>query len=105
GALFGTGGPPYVIYLTHRIKDKSRLRATLSGLLMLDGLFRVGTFLVAGLLGIHLLPLLLASTPVILLALYLGHRVHIGISDRQMLKLVGTLLLISGGALLMKVWN
>lgn len=57
-----------MIYLTHRIKDKSRLRATLSGLLMLDGLFRVGTFPVAGLLGIHLLPLLLASTPVILLA-------------------------------------
>ena len=23
GALFGTSGPPYVIYLTHRIKDKT----------------------------------------------------------------------------------
>jgi uncharacterized membrane protein YfcA len=105
GALFGTGGPPYVIYLTHRIKDKSRLRATLSGLFMLDGLFRVITFLIAGLLGTHLLPLLLASAPVVFLALSLGHRVHIGISDRQMLKLIGTLLLVSGGSLLVKVWS
>jgi uncharacterized membrane protein YfcA len=105
GALFGTGGPPYVIYLTHRIKDKSRLRATLSGLFMLDGLFRVITFLIAGLLGTHLLPLLLASAPVVFLALSLGHRVHIGISDRQMLKLIGTLLLVSGGSLLVEVWS
>jgi len=72
---------------------------------MLDGSFRVVTFLIAGLLGTHLLPLLIASAPVIFLALYLGHRVHSGISDRQMLKLVGTLLLISGGSLLVKVWG
>lgn len=105
GALFGTGGPPYVIYLTHRIKEKSRLRATISGLLLLDGFFRVVTFLVTGLLGTHLLPFLLAAAPTMLLALYLGHRVHIGINDRQMLKLVGTLLLISGVSLLVKVWG
>lgn len=105
GALFGTGGPPYVIYLTHRITDKSRLRATISGLLLLDGFFRVVSFLVTGLLGTHLLPFLLAAAPTMLLALYLGHRMHIGISDRQMLKLVGTLLLISGVLLLVKVWG
>lgn len=28
GALFGTGGPPYIIYLGHRISDKTALRAT-----------------------------------------------------------------------------
>jgi uncharacterized membrane protein YfcA len=105
GALFGTGGPPYVIYLTHRIKDKSQLRATLSGLFLLDGSFRVVTFLVTGLLGTHLLPLLLALVPVMALALYLGHRVHVNISHRQMLMLVGTLLLVSGGSLLMKAWS
>ena len=104
GALFGTGGPPYVIYLTHRIHDKSHLRATLSGLFMLDASFRVVTFLIAGLLDIHLLPLLLISTPAVILGLYLGHRVHIGISDQQMLRLIAVLLLISGASLLLKVW-
>lgn len=105
GALFGTGGPPYVIYLTHRIRDKSRLRATLSGLFMLDSAFRVVSFLVAGLLSTALLPLLLACTPVMLLALHIGHRAHIGIGQRQMMLLVGTLLLLSGGSLLLKAWG
>jgi len=104
GALFGTGGPPYVIYFTHRIRDKSALRATLSGLFMLDSAFRVVSFLVAGLLGKNLLPLLLACAPVMLLALHVGHRVHIGIGQRQMMTLVGTLLLVSGGSLLVKAW-
>ncbi len=104
GALFGTGGPPYVIYLTHRIRDKSQLRATLSGLFLLDGSLRLIVFLAAGLLSAQLLPALLASAPVVSLGLYLGHRVHIGISNRQMLILVGTLLLVSGAALLIKAW-
>lgn len=104
GALFGTGGPPYVIYLTHRINEKSQLRATFSGLFMLDGSIRVITFIIMGLLGISLLPLIILSAPVMMLALYLGSRVHIGISNRQMLMLIGTLLLISGGLLLVKAW-
>lgn len=104
GALFGTGGPPYVIYLAHRISEKSQLRATFSGLFMLDGSIRVITFITMGLLGISLLPLIILSAPVMMLALYLGSRIHVGISNRQMLMLVGTLLLISGGSLLVKAW-
>ncbi len=50
GALFGTGGPPYVVYLTHRLHDKTEFRGTLSGLFMLDGTLRVVTFLYMGLL-------------------------------------------------------
>jgi uncharacterized protein len=50
GALFGTGGPPYVIYLTHRLRDKFELRATFSGLFLLEGALRILTFLLAGLL-------------------------------------------------------
>jgi len=93
-----------VIYLTHRINEKSQLRATFSGLFMLDGSIRVITFIIMGLLGISLLPLIILSAPVMMLALYLGSRVHIGISNRQMLMLIGTLLLISGGSLLVKAW-
>ena len=46
GALFGTGGPPYVIYLTHRIHDKGRLRASFSGLFFIEGLLRITSFAV-----------------------------------------------------------
>ncbi|MHB9100817.1 MAG: sulfite exporter TauE/SafE family protein [Sulfuricella sp.] len=105
GALFGTGGPPYIIYLSHRLKDKAKLRATFSGLFTLEGGLRIVTFLAAGLLlqdGIF--TALLAALPVMALGLYLGHRVHLGISSRQMLRLVGLLLVGSGLSLLWKAW-
>jgi uncharacterized protein len=105
-ALFGTGGPPYVIYLSHRLRDKSELRATLSAQFLLDGGVRIVMFLIAGLLlqdGIFLG--LLGALPLMLLGLYAGHRVHIGLSSSQIQRLVGSLLLISGTSLLWRTWG
>ncbi len=103
GALFGTGGPPYVVYLAHRLHDKTQLRGTISGLLMLDGALRVITFLAFGLLlQPDMLSALLMTLPLVGFALYLGNKVHTGISHRQQLMLIGGLLLISGGSLLWK---
>src|SRR5207302_1616557 len=50
GALFGVGSPPYIIYLTRRLQDKGEVRATFSWLIAIDGGFRLGLFLMAGLL-------------------------------------------------------
>ena len=50
GALFGTGSPPYIMYLTRRLLDKGAVRATFSWLIAIDGAFRLGLFLLAGLL-------------------------------------------------------
>ncbi|MEW5788632.1 MAG: sulfite exporter TauE/SafE family protein [Pseudomonadota bacterium] len=104
--LFGTGGPPYVIYLSHRIRDKAALRATLSGLFFLEGLVRIVTFLIAGLLldgGVWLQSLLAA--PLIMAALYAGSHVHTRLTDVQMLRLVNLLLLGSAAAVLAKAWS
>lgn len=106
GALFGTGGPPYIIYLSHRLKDKSELRATFSGLFLLDGGARLIAFLAIGLLlQAGLLPAYLAALPLMALALFLGHKVHTGLSNRSMLALIGALLLGSGMSLLWRAWN
>lgn len=103
GALFGTGGPPYVIYLAHRLADKQRLRATLSGLFMLDGSLRVVTFIATGLLlQAEVWKQLLPALPLLALGLYAGHRVHLGVGRRQMLALIGGLLIVSGASLLWK---
>jgi hypothetical protein len=103
GALFGTGGPPYVIYLSHRIRDKSDLRATFSALFFTEGLTRIGSFLVAGLLmTASVWVAFFAALPLVLGALYLGGRVHVGISPAQMTRLVGVLLLVSSVSLLFK---
>lgn len=105
GGLFGTGGPPYVIYLSHRIEDKSSLRATLSGLFFLEGLIRIITFLAIGLLaGGEVWINCLLAAPFIIAALYAGSHVHARLSNAQMTRLIGALLLLSSAALLLKAW-
>ena len=106
GALFGTGGPPYVIYLNHRIRDKSDLRATFSALFFTEGLTRIASFLIVGLLlSREIWIAYFAALPVMLGALYLGGRVHVGLSQAQMTRLVGVLLLVSSVSLLFKAMN
>jgi len=103
GALFGTGGPPYVIYLTHRIHDKSDLRATLSALFFTEGMTRIASFVTAGLLTTREVWLAYAAAlPIMLGGLYLGGKVHVGLSQAQMTRLVGVLLLVSSLSLLFK---
>lgn len=103
GGLFGTGGPPYVIYLTHRIRDKGQLRATLSALFFIEGLTRIVSFLIVGLLLTPQVWLAFAAAlPLVLGGLYLGGRAHVGLSPAQMTRLVGGLLLVSSLSLLIK---
>jgi hypothetical protein len=105
GGLFGTGGPPYVIYLSHRIEDKTTLRATLSGLFFLEGLIRIATFLVVGLLhGSAVWLNSLMAAPIVLAALYAGSHIHSRLTNAQMTRLIGVLLLGSGGSLMLKAW-
>ena len=104
-ALFGTGGPPYIIYLSHRLRDKSVMRATTSVLFMIEGGARIGAFMVAGLFQqTNIGWTILSAIPVMATGLYLGNKVHIGISHKQIMKLIGTLLVISGSSLLWKAW-
>jgi len=103
GGMFGTGGPPYVIYMSHRIQDKGILRATLSGLFFMEGLIRIVTFLIAGLLldwQIWLHALL--ALPIVVAALYLGGHIHTRLSNTQMQRMVGWLLVGSAISVLVK---
>jgi uncharacterized membrane protein YfcA len=105
GGLFGTGGPPYVIYLSHRIQDKATLRATLSGLFFLEGLIRIVTFLAVGLLhGSEIWLNCLMAAPIVIAALYAGSHVHARLTNTQMTQLIGLLLLVSSASLLVKAW-
>ncbi|HRJ54616.1 MAG TPA: sulfite exporter TauE/SafE family protein [Candidatus Thiothrix moscowensis] len=103
GGLFGTGGPPYVIYLNHRIHDKTQLRAAFSALFFIEGASRIITFFVAGLLLAQTIWWnSLGALPLMLGALYLGGRVHTGLSHAQMTRLIGVLLLLASLSLLVK---
>ena len=104
GALFGTGSPPYIMYLSRRLQDKSAVRATFSWLIAIDGGFRLGLFLVAGLLLEPKLQLAYALGIIpMALGLYTGNKVHLDLTSDGMLKVVGALLVLSGAMLFLKV--
>ena len=104
GALFGAGSPPYIIYLTRRLLDKGEVRATFSWLIAIDGGFRLGLFLIAGLLLEPKLQLAYAlGLAPMALGLYMGNKVHMDITSEGMLRVVGTLLVLSGLMLFLKV--
>ncbi len=106
GAMFGTGGAAHIIYLSRRLQDKKTIRATFSGLFILDGSFRLLTFLVAGLLlRAEIGHLLLLGFPPMALGLFLGHHTHSKISHQHMLRLIGLLLALSGASLLWSAWR
>ena len=101
GTLFGAGAPPYVMYLTRRVVDKSALRSTIAGMAVLAIAARLLAFTGAGLMfsGEPWLVFLLLL-PAAGLGLYCGHRVHLRISRTQMLRAIFVMLLVSGGSLL-----
>jgi len=102
GALFGTGGPPYVIYLSHRLRDKGLFRATFSGLAFADGLIRIVSFSLSGLLHTQIALAYLAAMPVALAALWIGSHVHTKLTNAQMIKLISLILIGSGISLYFK---
>lgn len=104
GALFGTSAPPYIIYLTHRLEDKTEVRATFSWLFVLDGGFRLALFVAMGLLlnKETLLAIAIGLIPM-LAGLYLGNRVHLNISRETLIRIVGLFLVGTGTSLVLKV--
>ncbi len=103
GALFGTSGPSYIIYLTHRLEDKTTVRATFSWLFVIDSSVRLTLFALAGLLfktdtilaiGIGFVPMMLG--------IYVGNKIHFQLTRELLLKMVGILLIVSGCVLVLK---
>jgi uncharacterized membrane protein YfcA len=102
GTLFGTGGPFYVMYLKLRNLDKSVFRATFATNFLIDGAIRLISYAFLGLLRWQLLLYLLAALPIVSIGLYLGGRLHTGVSPHAFVRLLSFLLLGSGMALLLK---
>ena len=101
--MFGSGGFIYAMYLTRRLADRDAIRATQSALIILSTLTRATIFLFAGVYSGWQIPLLaLACVPAMALGTWLGHRVTLAMSREQFLRAIYFLLLVSGGALLLR---
>jgi len=103
GTLFGAGGAPYAIYLSHRPLTKEQFRATLT----LNSIFSIGfrllAFAVTGLLaqdGVWLAAA--AAIPTALVGIYLASRIFRRISREALIRAVGLLLLATGCSLVLR---
>ena len=102
GTLFGTGGPFYAIYFNLRGLEKSEFRATFATNFLIDGGVRLAAYALAGLLGWATLTSVAAALPLVALGLWLGGRIHLGLSQRGFVRLVSLILVASGTALLLR---
>jgi uncharacterized protein len=102
GTLFGIGAPPYAIYLSARIEEKTAMRATLSTMVLFSTAIRLTVFTFAGLVLADRLAAFLLLFPFALAGLWIGHRVHLRMSSEKVLAAISVLLIVSGGSLVLR---
>jgi hypothetical protein len=102
GALFGVGGPPYVVYTAGRIPDITAQRATISQTVAFDVGLRVAAFAIAGLFtGRDLWLAIGLLLPVAWAGVWAANRVHLRVAPAKLVRIVvGGLLLFSGASLI-----
>ena len=101
GALFGSGGFLYALYLNARLDSKEQARATQSALISCSTIVRLGLFLLAGVYAdLSLLLLAACLLPVMALGLWAGRRLSLKLSREAFVRLVTWLVLASGLALI-----
>jgi uncharacterized membrane protein YfcA len=103
--VFGAGGPIYATYLSGRLADKTEIRSTMSALISISAFTRAVIYAVTGLIlhaaifaGFALL------APFAWAGLKLGHRIHVGLTQEQMRRAVGCVLVLTGASLLVRMF-
>jgi len=104
--VFGAGGPIYATYLSGRLTDKTQIRATMGALISISAFTRAIVYAVSGLL-LHMVVFAggLALAPFVVVGLRLGQRVHVGLTQEQLRRVVGGIVLMTGISLLARGWG
>lgn len=105
GALFGSGGFLYAIYLNSRL-PKDAARATQSALISCSTLVRLTLFIIAGVYAeLPLLLLAVCLLPAMALGLWIGRRLSLKLSREAFVRVVTWLVLASGVALIVRYFT
>ncbi len=101
-STFGTGGPIYATYLMARLSDKSQIRTTMSTLVAISAIVRAIAYVATGLITLPLAIGAAVTGPFAWLGLKLGTHIHVRLSQQQMRRVIGSLLILTGSTLLVR---
>jgi uncharacterized membrane protein YfcA len=103
-AAFGAGGPVHVAYLAGRLRDKGEIRSTVSLIIAVSATLRTALYALSGLvLKASVLAGAAMAAPFAWAGIALGSRIHVGLTNAQMRRAVGAVLMASGMVLLGRV--
>lgn len=102
GGMFGTAGPPLILYFRLGGLTKAAFRGSLMAIFLLLTFVRLPAYLAAGLLTSPRLLSGLMVLPAVLIGAWIGHRVHLEISEGAFGRLVSLLLSVLGLLLLLR---
>ncbi len=96
GSMFGTGGPPVIIYLNRKINDKRVFRATLILYFLVANSWQYATYCYTGLINVEVLRFALYLLPAFIIGNLIGSVLHIKINQVLFNRIVAVVLLITG---------
>ena len=102
--VFGAGGPIYATYLSGRLRDKGEIRATVATIISVSSFTRAIVYAFAGLL-LHFATFVgvIFLAPFVWIGFRIGRRIHVGLTQEQMRRAVGSVLVLTGTSLLLRV--
>jgi uncharacterized membrane protein YfcA len=98
--LFGTGGPPLILYYQLSGADKTAFRGHLMAIFLLMTTVRVPSYALFGLITAPRLWSALAVMPAVILGALVGNSIHLRIEEATFRRLVSAALLVIGLVLL-----
>jgi hypothetical protein len=101
-SALGVGGPIYVFYFTARGATPPQVRATVPAVFSFTTVARIAIFAGIGLFNTRVLLAVAALLPVTVFATWCGHQAHGRLTRENALRVVGSILLLSGLSLLMR---
>jgi hypothetical protein len=102
GGLFGTSGPPLILYFRLAGVDKAAFRGNLMAIFLVITLVRLPSYAVAGLITADRAVAAALVTPALVLGGLIGDRVHLEVREVTFQRLVAAALLLIGVLLLVR---
>jgi uncharacterized membrane protein YfcA len=96
GGMFGTGGPPVILYYQLSGIPKAVFRGSLMTIFLVVALVRLPSYIGTGLFTIERMWSSLVVLPMVLIGAAVGHRIHVQLSERTFRRLVSAFLVVVG---------